>query len=48
MVVIRKMLHNIFNTAVENIAELIDGVYFYIFVLAQTVNLGSVYIVMGV
>ena len=48
MVIVREMLHNILNTALENIAQTINRIHFHIFVLTQTVNLRTIYIVMRV
>ena len=48
LIVIREMLHDLFHAAVENIAELIDGVDFHIFVLAQAIQLWAVYIVVRI
>ena len=42
------MFHDIFHGALENIAQLVNGIDFHIFILAQSVNLGSVHIMVGV
>lgn len=48
MIVVRNVLHYIFNVALKNIAEFINGVSFYILIMAQAVNLCTVHIMMGI
>ena len=43
-----EVFHNVFDTASENVAELVDGVDFHIQIFTQTVELGTVDVVMGV
>ena len=47
-VVVGKMLHNILHTAVENIAELINGINLHILIPAEAVKLGAVDIMVGI
>ena len=39
MVIIGEMLHNIFNTAIENVTELVNRINLDILILAQTIDL---------
>lgn len=48
LIIIREMFHNIPNTALKNIAQFINCVHFHIFILAQSVDLRTVYIMVGV
>ena len=48
MIVIRNMFHDIFHTAAEDIAELIDGIDFYILIMAKSVELRPVDVMVGV
>ena len=47
-IVIREVFHNIFNTALENVAKFVDGINFHIQILAKTIDLRTVYIMMGI
>lgn len=47
-ILIGKMFHNIFHIALENITQTINGVYFHIAIVSQTIDLGTVDIIMGV
>ena len=47
-VIVRKMLHDVFNAALQNIAELVNGVDLDILIIPKPVELGAVYVVMGV
>ena len=42
------MLHDIFNPAVEDIAQVVNGVDLHVFIPAKPVKLGAVDIVVGV
>jgi hypothetical protein len=44
-VIIRNMLHDVFHAAFQNIAQSVNGVDLYVAVMAQTVELCTVYIV---
>lgn len=39
------MFHNVLYATVENVAELVDCVYFHILVFAEPVDLGTVHVV---
>ena len=47
-VVVGKMLHDILHTAVENIAELINGINLHILILTEAVQLSAVDIMVGI
>ena len=47
-VIVGEMLHDILDAAVQDVAELINGVDLYILIVPQPVELGAVYVVMGV
>lgn len=48
LIVVRDMLHNILNIALQNIAEFVNCICFHILVVAEAVDLGAVHIEMGV
>ena len=48
MIVIGEVLHNILHTAVENIAQAVDGVDFQIHVFAEPVQHRAVDVMVGV
>ena len=48
MVIVGEVLHNVLHTALEDVAELVDGIDLHILVVAKPVDLGTVYIVVGV
>lgn len=48
MVVVGDVLHDIFHRAVEDVAQLVDGVCFHVLVVSETVELRAVYIVVCV
>ena len=47
-IIIRIMRHNILNSALQDIAQLIYGVYFHVLVMPQPVQLGSVHMIPGI
>ena len=47
-VLVRDMLHNVLHTAVQNVAELINGVDLHMVVVAKPVDLCPIYIEMGI
>ena len=47
-IIVREMLHNVLDAALENVAELVDGVDLHVFVVPEPVELGAVYIIMGI
>lgn len=48
LIIVRKMLHNVFYTAPEDVAKFIDGVDLDILVMTQAVELRAIHVVMGV
>ena len=42
------MLHDIFNIAMQNVAESVDRIGFYVAVLFQPVDLGTIHIMMRI
>ena len=48
MIIIREVFHDIFHTALEDIAQAIDGVHFHILILTQAIYLGTVDIMVGI
>ena len=48
MIVIGEVLHNIFHTAVQDIAQAVDGVDFQIHVFAEPIQYRAVDVVVGV
>ena len=48
LVIVGDVHHNILYAALQNIAELINGVHFHIFVVTKPINLSTVNIVVGV
>lgn len=47
-VIVGDVLHDFFYGAFQNVAEFVNCVYFYVLIMAQTMNLGAVDIVMRV
>ena len=47
-VIIGKVLHDIFHPAFKDVAQAVDGIHFYVFVMTQSVKEGSCDVVMGV
>jgi hypothetical protein len=47
-VVVGDVLHDVLHTAVQDVAESVDGVDLHIFVLAEPVELGAVDVMVGV
>ena len=39
MIVIREVFHDIFHSALENVAKAVDGVDFHILILTQAIDL---------
>ena len=48
LIIVGDVLHDILHAAVENIAQLVDGIDLYILVLTEPVDLRTVDIVVGV
>ena len=47
-VIIRKMLHNIFHGALQNVAQFVDGIDLNIFIFTQAIQLRAIHIVLGI
>ena len=47
-VIVGEMLHNVLNPALQDVAELVDGIDLHVFVAPEPVELGAVYIIMGI
>ena len=47
-IIVRNVLHDILDPAMEDVAQTVDGVGLNIFVLAEAVKLGAVDVVVGV
>ena len=47
-VIVWEMLHNVLNPALQDVAELVYGIDLHVFVVPEPVELGAVYIIMGI
>ena len=47
-IIIGIMRHNIFYAAIQDIAQFIYGIYFYILIMAKSVQLGTVHMITSV
>ena len=47
-VIVWEMLHNVLNPALQDVAELVDGVDLHVLIVPEPVELGAVYIIMGI
>ena len=47
-IIVREMLHNVLNPALQDVAELVYGIDLHVFVVPEPVELGAVYIIMGI
>ena len=48
VIIVGEVFHNILDPTIKNVTELVDGIDFYILILTQTVQLRTVYIMMGI
>ena len=48
LIIVGDVFHNILDFALKNIAKLIDGIDFYILIMSQAVDLGTIHIIVGV
>ena len=48
LVIVWKVLHNVFNPALQDVAEIVDGIDLHVLVVPEPVELGAVYIIMGI
>ena len=47
-IIVREMLHDVFDAALEDVAELVDGVDLHVLIVPEPIELGAVYIIMGI
>ena len=47
-VIVWKMLHDVFNPALQDVAELVNGIDLHVFIMPEPVELGTVYIIISV
>ena len=47
-VIVGEMLHNVLDAALQDVAELVDGVDLHVLIVPEPIELGAVYIVMGI
>ena len=47
-IIVRKMLHDVLNPALQDVAELVNGVDLHVLIVPEPVELGAVYIIMSV
>ena len=47
-VIVWEMLHNVLDAALQDVAELVDGIDLHVLIVPETVELGAVYIIMSV
>ena len=47
-IIVREMLHDVLDAALQDVAELVDGIDLHVLVVPEPIELGAVYIVMGI
>jgi hypothetical protein len=47
-IIVREMLHNVLDAALEDVAELVDGIDLHVLIVPEPIELGAVYIMMGI
>ena len=47
-VIVGEMLHNVLDAALQDVAELVDGIDLHVLIVPEPVELGAVYIIMGI
>ena len=47
-IIVREMLHDVFDTALQDVAELVDGIDLHVLIVPEPIELGTVYIIMGI
>jgi hypothetical protein len=47
-VFVGEMLHNVLDAALQDVAELVDGIDLHVLIVPEPVELGAVYIIMGI
>ena len=47
-IIVREMLHDVLDAALQDVAELVDGIDLHVLIVPEPVELGTVYIIMGI
>ena len=47
-IIVREMLHDVLDAALQDVAELVDGIDLHVLIVPEPVELGAVYIIMGI
>ena len=47
-IIVREMLHDVLDAALEDVAELVDGIDLHVLIVPEPIELGAVYIIMGI
>ena len=47
-VIVGEMLHDVLDAALQDVAELVDGIDLHVFIVPEPIELGAVYIIMGI
>jgi len=47
-VIVGEMLHNVLDAALQDVAELVDGIDLHVLIVPEPIELGAVYIIMGI
>lgn len=47
-VIVGEMLHNVLDAALQDVAELVNGVDLHVLIVPEPIELGAVYIIMGI
>ena len=47
-IIVREMLHDVLDAALEDVAEFVDGIDLHVLIVPEPVELGTVYIIMGI
>ena len=47
-IIVREMLHDVLDAALQDVAELVDGIDLHVLIAPEPVELGAVYIIMGI
>ena len=47
-IIVWEMLHDVLDAALQNVAEFVNGIDLHVLVVPEPVELGTVYIIMGV
>lgn len=47
-IIVREMLHDVLDAALQDVAELVDGIDLHVLIVPEPIELGAVYIIMGI